>query len=203
MTLNEVTYKYRKQQEAEHLHEQETPLQAKQILDQLESFGASDMRSVFIGLTHLMGEKDKQKKISDLETQKSFLTSLMQRRTEDMKLASRQIQLISKDLQLIDEKLMKERSIAHLTTSRSLPLSGDLLGLQASQSAQSSSTSGSPDIIEQCLSLLPSQADVSAAQKQCIESHFDELADNYLQAKMPVLADPEIDDGGLEKWGSH
>ncbi|XP_065916969.1 E3 ubiquitin-protein ligase COP1-like [Dysidea avara] len=214
VTLSEVIYKYRKQQEAEHLHERETPIQAKQILEQLEAFGASDMRSVFIGLTQLMRGKDKQKKISDLEAQKSFLTTLKQRKIEDIKLQTQQVDLIAQDLKSIDGKLVKERSVLgtdlSITSSSgigSLPLSDDLpgpSGLQSTQSTQSSSTSGSQasqDIIEQCLSVLPSQTDVSAAQKWCIESHFDELADNYVQARMPVLADPEANDGGLEKWG--
>ena len=33
---------------------------------------------------------------------------------------------------------------------------------------------------------------VSAAQKWCIQAHFDELADNYINARMPVLAGNDI-----------
>ncbi|XP_065883859.1 uncharacterized protein [Dysidea avara] len=38
---------------------------------------------------------------------------------------------------------------------------------------------------------------VSIAHKWCIQTLFHQLAD---EARMPILADPEANDGGLEKW---
>ncbi|XP_065883856.1 uncharacterized protein [Dysidea avara] len=40
---------------------------------------------------------------------------------------------------------------------------------------------------------------VSVAHKCCIQTLFHQLADDYIQARMPILAD--VNDGGLEKWG--
>jgi len=71
--------------------------------------------------------------------------------------------------------------------------SNDLPGLQSTQSWGGSQVF--QDIIEQCLSVMISQTDMSAAQKRCIKSHFAELADNYITARIPVLADPDQNEG--------
>ena len=161
-------------------HSSELPTKSKEeVLDLLRNFDRKDKEDCFTCLRHMMKTDQHIMKINEQDTIIKFLTNLKQRKHHDVNLLTKQIEVITRDL----ETSMAKKTALGAVSSDELP----------------GTTTNVQEVAEQCPSLISAaQGEVSAIQKQNIEYFFDEIAENYIRARVPVLSDPQ---GSLEEWG--
>lgn len=127
----------------------------------MKAIDSSEVHSMLLNhLVRLMKKRDNERKMESMELQFSFLHDLMERKVNKVKLFEMQIGVIKEDLAMISNKLASENVI----------------------NKSESQTSSSGDFRVQ-----NSVSTKSSQQNLCIQTNFDELADNYIQKRIPLL----------------
>lgn len=180
--LGEVVEKFRKQQGKE----KGIPVKAKEVLDQLQNIDSVEIQTLLLNhLSQSIKAKSTEKKVTNMKIQYSFLSGLLKQKINDMNLFGRQIDVLKEDLANLGNMLGAEQ--VALPNNSQLSFSHDFAGpshLQGSSATEHAV-------------FLPDSA--KSNKLSCVLTHFNELAESYMQARMPSCVNT-TSNNGLENW---
>ena len=178
--LGEVVEKFRKQQGGE----KDIPVKAKEVLDQLQNIDSIEIQTLLLNhLSRSIKERNTEKKVINIEIQYSFLSGLLEQKTNDMNLFGRQIDVLKEDLANLRRMLEAEKVAIPNNSSHDFAKPPHLEGALATEHAAFLSHSAKSEKLT------------------CVLTHFNELAESYIQARMPSCFDT-TSNNGLENWGT-
>ena len=182
--LGEVLDKFRKQQG----REKDIPVKAKEILDQLQNIDSIEIQTLLLNhLSQSIKVRSTEKKVINMEIQHSFLSNLLEQKINDMNLLGTQIDLLKEDLSNLGRMLEAEKvalpNNCQLGFPHDFPRPSHLQVSSATEHA----------------AFLPDGA--KSDKLTCVLTHFNELAESYMQVRMPSCFDT-TSNNGLENWGT-
>ena len=179
--LGEIVEKFKKQQVGQN---QDIPMKPKEVLDQLQNINSIEVQTLLLNhLSQSIRGRNKEKKVVNMEIQHSFLSSLLEQKINDVKLFGKQIDVLKEDLANIG-KMLEAEEVAVPNNS--------LLGFPS----QSHDPAG-----PSCLQGSVATDCVKSEKMTCVLTHFDELAESYIQARIPSCFDI-TGNNNLENWGT-
>ena len=162
--LGEVVEKFRKQQGGE----KDIPVKAKEVLDQLQNIDSIEIQTLLLNhLSQSIKEKNTKKKVINTEIQYSFLSGLLEQKTNDMNLFGRQIDVLKEDLENLRRMLEAEKVTIPNNSPHDFAKPSHLEGALATERAAFLSDSAKSEKLT------------------CVLTHYNELAESYIQARMP------------------
>ena len=184
--LGEVVEKFKKQ-EGEN---QDIPVKAKEVLDQLQNIDSIEIQTLLVNhLSQLIRRRNKEKKVADMEIQYSFLSGLLEQKINDMKLFESQINMLKEDLANVGKMLVEKVPLPNKPLFGFVSESCDFAGPSHLQGPLATDSE----------TFLHDSA--KSDKLTCVLTHFNELAESYIQARMPSCLNAN-DNNCLENWGT-
>ena len=85
-------------------------MKAKEVLDQLQNIDSIEIQTLLLNhLSRSIKERNTEKKVINIEIQYSFLSGLLEQKTNDMNLFGRQIDILKEDLENLGRMLEAEK----------------------------------------------------------------------------------------------
>ena len=161
------------------------PVKAKEVIDQLQSIDSVEVQTLLLRyLSQFIKARNMGKKFVNMEIQHSFLSSLLEQKCEDIELFGKQVDVLKEeDLANIENMLEAEKVAVPNNSQLSLfHLPHNSAGTSY---LQGSTTTDS----------------IKSQKLTCGLTHFNELAEHYIQTRIPSCFGT-TSSNGLENWGT-